>query len=309
MQTSENEPVRLFGRILFASDFSAASQAAFHVALRVCIAFDASLSILHVFEYPRAIASEQRDQILGVDSLKKEALRSLEKLREAARQAGVKCETTMVSGIPSQTILKALSSNKNDMVVLGTSNPRGFERIVFGSTAEAILREASCPVLTAGPRVTNRAMTNQHKSPVVFATDFHHTTTPAIRYAAAFCKATQSPLHCLHVLPQALESGSPTQLVPQIMTEALRHVATENKSAVADAIFTIAYGNDIAEAVSGYARQHGAWLIVLGIQRAPIFTSHVPDHIAYRVITEAPCSVLTIAFASKSHPIQAVACL
>jgi K+-sensing histidine kinase KdpD len=89
----------------------------------------------------------------------------------------------------------------------------------------------------------------------------------------------------------------------------LRHVATENKSAVADAIFTIAYGNDIAKTVSEYARQHGAWLIVIGIQRAPILMSHVPDHIAYRVITEAPCSVLTIAFASKSHTIQAAACL
>jgi len=309
MQTSENEPVRPFGRILFASDFSAASHAAFHVALRVCTAFEASLTILHVFEYPKAIASEQRDQILGVGSFKKDALRSLEKLREASRQAGVRCEMTMVSGIPSRTILKALSSNKNDLVVLGTSNPRGFERIVFGSTAEAILREASCPVLTVGPRVTDRAMPNQQRSPVVFATDFHHTTTHAIRYAAAFCKATQSPLHCLHVLPQGLESGSPTQLVPQIMTEALRHVATENKSAVADSIFTIAYGNDVAKTVSEYARQHGAWLIVLGIQRAPILTSHLPDHITYRVIAEAPCSVLTIAFASKSHPIQAATCL
>ena len=93
------------------------------------------------------------------------------------------------------------------------------------------------------------------------------------------------------------------------MTEALRHVGTENKLAVAPAISTIAYGNDVAKTVSEYARQHGAWLIVLGIQRAPILTSHVPDHIAYRVITEAPCSVLTIAFALKSHPIQAAACL
>ncbi|WP_348268756.1 universal stress protein [Edaphobacter paludis] len=305
MQASENETARTFGRIIFASDFSEAAQAAFPVALRVCTAFKASLSILHVFEYPKAIASERRGQILELDSLKKVALISLERLRTTAKQEGVTCETTMSTGIPSLTILKALSHNKYDLVILGTSDPHGFERIVFGSTAETVLREASCPVLTVGPHVTDQAMQDECKSPVLFATDFDHTTTHAIRYAGVFCKATQSPLHCLHVLPETLESGTPSQIVPQIMTEALHHVAIEKSSADPPAIYSVTYGNDVAKAISEYARQHRAWLIVLGIQRASILASHVPDHIAYRIITESPCSVLTIAYASKLHPHQA----
>lgn len=307
MEAPEKETALTFGRILFASDLSESSQAPFLVALRVCMAFEAALSILHVLEYPEAIASESKSYISELAFHRDDAKISLERLRATAKEQGVTCETTMATGIPSLTILEALSHGKYDLVVLGTSNPHGFERLVFGSTAEAVLRGSSCPVLTVGPQVTGEAMRDEHRNPVVFATDLHRTTTPAIRYAQVFCKATQSPLHCLHILPKTLESVSPNQIVPQIMTEALRHLATENDSTDVPTIYKIAYGNDIAKTISEYARQHRAWLIVLGIQRAPVLASHIPAHIAYRIISDSPCSVVTIAFTSKPHPLQAAA--
>jgi nucleotide-binding universal stress UspA family protein len=309
MRASVNGSAQPFTTILFASDLSAASQATFHVALCVCAAFRASLSILHVFEYPKASASEPRGRIPESGSHKEGALESLERFREEANQAGVRCETIIASGITSLAILKVLSQNKNDLVVLGTSAPHGFERLVFGSTAETVLREATCPVLTVGPHTTNPAMANWTEAPVVFATNFHRTTTHAIRYAATFCKTTRSPLHCLHVLPQALESGSPSQIVPQIMKEALCHIAAENNVETTSDIYTIAYGSDVSKAITEYARQHRARLIVLGIEQSSILASHISTDIAYRIITESLCPVLTIAFASESPPILAAACL
>jgi hypothetical protein len=58
-----------------------------------------------------------------------------------------------------------------------------------------------------------------------------------------------------------------------------------------------------------YARQQKAKLIVLGVRQASMVTSHVPAHIAYRIITEASCPVLTMAFASQPHATLAAACL
>lgn len=299
MRALVHGPAQPFGNILFASDLSAASQAIFHIALCVCTVFRASLSVLHVFEHPKTITSEPRGQILEVGTLREDPLESLEQFREEANQTGVRCETIVASGIASLTILKFLSQNKNDLVVLGTSAPHGFERLVFGSTAEAVLREASCPVLTVGPHATNSAKQNHPEAPIVFATNFHRTTSHAIRYAATCCKATRSPLHCLHVLPQALESGSPSQIVPQIMKEALCHIAAENNVETASDIYTIAYGSDVSRAITEYARQHRARLIVLGIQQSSILASHISTDIVYRIITESPCPVLTIAFASE----------
>ncbi len=309
MQTSTIDPVPSFNKVLLATDFSAASQAAFQTALGVCTAFQASLSILHVFEYADAVPPETGGELLELDSFYQRTRSSLDGLLQVARRAGVTSETIMGSGIPAVTILETITSNAIDLAVLGTNALHGFERLVFGSTAEVVLRKASCPVLTVGPQASNAPRAAQLKSPVVFATDFHLTTTHAICYAAAICKVTRSPLHCLHVLPRTLEGGSRRHITLQIMTEALKHVASESGTTIDPPVCAITYGSEISSAVVDYARQQKAKLIVLGVREASMVASHVPAHIAYRIITEASCPVLTMAFASQPHAALAAACL
>jgi nucleotide-binding universal stress UspA family protein len=309
MQTSTVDSVPSFNKVLLATDFSAASQAAFQTALDVCTAFQASLSILHVFEYANAVPPETGGQLLGFDSFYESARGSLDCLVREARRSGVVCEATMGSGIPSVTIRKTITSNAIDLAILGTNALHGFERLVFGSTAEVVLRKASCPVLTVGPQAANAPRADQIKSPVVFATDFHLITTHAICYAAAICKVTRSPLHCLHVLPRTLEGGSRRHITLQIMTEALKQMANESGTAIDPPVCAITYGSEISNAVVDYARQQKAKLIVLGVRQASIVASHIPAHIAYRIITEAPCPVLTMAFASQHREELAAACL
>jgi nucleotide-binding universal stress UspA family protein len=296
-----------FRNVLLATDFSVASQTAFRVALRVCVELRANLSILHVFEEVYVASPEFVVPRSELDSIYQTNQSRLDSLCEAAQHAGVACETTMVKGIPSRAIMESISAQNIDLVVLGTSALHGFERLVFGSTAEVILREAPCPVLTVGPQVSESAMTSQLEGPVVFATDFHRITSHAIRYAEPFCTASKSPLHYLHVLPRSLESNSPNKIVPMIMTEALHHVAAESGTTIQSPICAVTYGSEISNAVVEYAKQQKAKLIVLGVRRASMLASHVPAHITYRIITEAPCPVLTISFASGQESSQTAA--
>ena len=136
--------------------------------------------------------------------------------------------------------------------------------------------------------------------PIIFATDFDFNTIHAIRYAASFAKMEGSPLHCLHVLPRTLEAGSQTEIVPSIMAEALQQLAAESGVVIDPPTCATTFGSEISYAVVDYARQHEAKMIVLGVRRASLLASHVPEHITYRIITEANCPVLTMAFAS--HP-------
>jgi nucleotide-binding universal stress UspA family protein len=304
MQTSEPS----FNNVLLATDFSAASQAAFQTALGVCTALQASLSILHVFEYANAIPPESGGQLLEFDSFYEEACRSLDGLVQVARQAGIVCHAIMGSGIPSLTILETIASKHIDLAVLGTNALHGFERLIFGSTAEAVLRKASCPVLTVGPQASDDPKAAQLQGPVIFATDFHLTTTQTIRYAASFCKAMDAPLHCLHVLPRTVEGGSRGHIIPQIMTEALQRI-TESDPIAHPPVCAVTYGSEISNAVVDYAKQHKAKLIVLGVRQASMGASHLPAHIAFRIITEAPCPVLTMAFASEHRTTLTAACL
>jgi nucleotide-binding universal stress UspA family protein len=296
-QSPAVSPKITFKKVLLATDLSNGAQLSFRRALGLCASLGATLSILHVFEYT-PIPPETRGESLEQDQFYETAQTSLDELEQVARRAGVICATSIGSGTPSSTILETIDSTEADLVVLGTRGLHGFERLVFGSTAEAVLRKAACPVLTVGPHVLDQAVDSQPEGPIVFVTDFHRTTTCAIRYATFFCKVMGAPLHCLDVHPQPLDGGCQNTNIPQSMIDALQRIAAEYGTSIDPPICAIAHGNEITNTVIEYARQKNAKLIVLGVSQAPTIASQFPAHIAYCIIAEAPCPVLTMAFGS-----------
>jgi nucleotide-binding universal stress UspA family protein len=302
MQSTDQSSIPAFQRLLIATDFSAASQAAFRTALETCLELGASLVILHVFEYNNVASTETGGQMLELQALADQCRNWLETLRLQAADAGVPCETVLEDGVAEATILETIAARKIDLAILGTSALHGFERLVFGSTAESVLRKAPCPVLTVGPQVVHPVGAfSTMTGPIVFATDFHGITIGAIRYAARFAYVTGSPLHCLHVLPRTLETGGEGRIVPGIMSEALKQIAGECGVVLDTPVCATTYGSEVSYAVVDYAKQQKARLIVLGVRQASLLASRLPEHIAYRIITEAPCPVLTMAFGSQPH--------
>jgi nucleotide-binding universal stress UspA family protein len=302
MQTSDARFIPTFERLLISTDFSAASQAASRTALETCLELHARLFILHVFEYANIAPPEAGGQILDLQALGDRCRSSLEMLRQQAADAGVDCETIFEIGIAEATILETITAKKIDLAILGTSALHGFERLVFGSTAEAVLRRATCPVMTVGPQAVHPVGAFSIPwGPIVFATDFHASTIDAIRYAARLSQLTGAPLHCLHVLPRTLEATGESQIVPGIMSEALKRIAGESGLVLDPPICATTYGSEISNAVVDYAKKQEARLIVLGVRQASLLASRLPEHIAYRIITEAPCPVLTMAFGAEAH--------
>jgi nucleotide-binding universal stress UspA family protein len=300
MQTPATDTMPSFQRLLVATDFSSASEAALHSALETCVAVKASLLILHVFEYAEPAPPDTGGLLLESQILREKALEALEEMHQQATQAGVECETILETGIAASIILDVIQEKSIDLAVLGTNALHGFERLVFGSTAEAVLRKSPCPVLTVGPRVAACPKTCRAAGPIIFATDFDFTTIHAIRYAACFSNLNGSPLHCLHVLPRTLEAGAQSAIVPAIMAEALQQLAAESGVVIAPPNCATTFGSEVSHAVVDYAREQKARMIVLGVRQASLLASHVPEHITYRIITEANCPVLTMAFASHA---------
>lgn len=301
METAASESTPSFDRVLIATDFSSASQSAFQTALEVCALVHGSLLVLHVFEKSDVAVPESGGSLLEIQGRQEKCAVSLEELRVQAAAAGVECETVLQEGIASSSILQALEENRIDLAIIGTNAPHGFDRLVFGSTAESVLRKAKCPVLTVGPRVARQAP-KSNTGPVVFATDFEYSTIRAIRYAAYLSNRTSAPLHCVHVLPRTLEGGTQADVVPQIMSEALHQLATESGVVIEPPTCATTFGSEISYAVVDYARQHNARLIVLGVRQASLLASDVPEHITYRIIAEASCPVLTMAYGSAAIP-------
>jgi nucleotide-binding universal stress UspA family protein len=280
--TSHARPA--FQRILFATDFSRASHAAFQPALDLTRLFGATLTILHVFEYADEVSAPDGVELVQMQDLLHDAEARLYGLQREAAQSGAVCDIQIRRGIAPITIEEFIRAEKIDLTILGTNALHGFERLVFGSTAEAVLRRSPAPVLTVGPRA-QPAPISDHQRPIVFATDFH--------------SKTGAPLHCVHVLPRSLEGASNPDVIPHILVEALQHLEASGGVAaedIKDPICAVTFGSEISNAIIDYARQHNAGLIVLGIRQSSFLAAHLPAHIAYRIITEAQCPVFTMAY-------------
>jgi nucleotide-binding universal stress UspA family protein len=57
-------------------------------------------------------------------------------------------ETAIVTGIPFEEILKRADVDQVSCIVMGTQRRSGIDHLLFGSTAERVVRKAICPVVT-----------------------------------------------------------------------------------------------------------------------------------------------------------------
>jgi nucleotide-binding universal stress UspA family protein len=72
----------------------------------------------------------------------------LKKVKDELEEKGFEVKTIMTVGDPKDEILKVAESEKVDLIVVGYHGKGLMERILeMGSTAKAIIRKASCPVL------------------------------------------------------------------------------------------------------------------------------------------------------------------
>ena len=140
-----------FTKILIAIDFSENSDCAFDYALTLATRFDAELTIMHVINEPVDLRGFYVPHI-SFEQLEKEIEESADKMMDtfcsSKLGAFINYKKSIVTGIPYDEITEAASKIGASLIVLGTHGRTGLDRILFGSTAERVVRSASCPVLT-----------------------------------------------------------------------------------------------------------------------------------------------------------------
>jgi nucleotide-binding universal stress UspA family protein len=140
-----------FDTILFATDFSDNSEHAFDYALTLATRFDSRLIIIHVINEPVDLRGFYVPHV-SFDTLEKEIEEGAEKMMQKFCRARVKdftnVKTLTVSGIPYEEILRKADEEKASLIVMGTQGRKGIDHFLFGSTAERVVRNATCPVMT-----------------------------------------------------------------------------------------------------------------------------------------------------------------
>lgn len=140
-----------FKTILFATDFSESSDYAFQYAFALAKKFDARLLLMHVINEPVDLRGFYVPHI-SFEKLEEEIEEGAKKMMEKFCRTHIhdfaNYETLIVPGIPYDEVIKKASENSADLIVLGTHGRTGLDHVLFGSTAEKIVRKSPVPVMT-----------------------------------------------------------------------------------------------------------------------------------------------------------------
>ena len=136
--------------ILFALDISEHADETFEYASTMAVRFDSEIVVMHVIQEQNDLRTYYVPHI-SFDDIDTEVEKAAnEHTENFCRKHGVK-KYCVDKGTPSEKIIEKAKEINASMIVMGTHGRKGFEHFIFGSTAEEIIKNAPCPVLTVRP--------------------------------------------------------------------------------------------------------------------------------------------------------------
>ena len=141
-----------FRNILFATDFFAASSAAFAHAATISDRYHSRLYVAHVVSLePFDLIAPEAAPAMIEKAQDRARQKIIELIGERRAQAGG-FDVLVGDGTVPDVLLDMMRRNDIDLAILGTHGRRAFKKLLLGSIAEEVFRVAPCPVLTIGPR-------------------------------------------------------------------------------------------------------------------------------------------------------------
>ena len=297
----------MFYHILVATDYSEVSRCALAAGLSLAAANDAHLSAIHVahsdwryemLESPPQIEMEGNDE--------QARLRAF--IHESHPERTVNA-VLVKSGSVARAVTTAITDIGADLLVIGTRGRGGLTKVAMGSVAEELLRTASCPVMTIGPKA--KIATSFHA--ILFATDFGRGSTKAIPLAVGLAKLHRAKLILLHMLaPVPMASASLSAFAPAANSgdevqeweqssrkrglRELRDCILPDSGLEQEPEFIV--GTDfLPEGILMAAEKYKADLIVMGANHlgSGRFAAHNPWTAVHEVVRDARCPVVTVA--------------
>lgn len=136
-----------FRRILVAADESAFAARAADVALELARSLGAELAFMHVID-PSLVSAPESGIPAGqlIALAEQDGRRLLAAFSQRASAQPPPLEFIHV-GKPATEIVKAAKDWPADLIVIGCHGRGGVKRVLLGSVAETVMRQAACPVL------------------------------------------------------------------------------------------------------------------------------------------------------------------
>jgi len=282
--------------ILFATDFSPSAQTGLFHAVDLARRYGAVLHTVHVLPHMPFVESAQPDP----EQVELSAHRQLPDFMSSVSLKDVEHKELIEQGEAADVLLRLVGERTIDLIVIGTGGRKGVGKLLLGSVAEQVFRNAECPVLTVGTHATRPGIDGKLQH-ILFATDLGPQSGHALPYAISLAEEHRARLTFLYASPFPLSS-------PEFRPEEPKDVLARGRNRLRalipkgtqlwhepDYMVQFGSGAEIAEIIVKIASQ-SVDMIVLGAKRKwpTTLTKHLGTGMAYKVVCEAPCPVFLV---------------
>ena len=303
--------------VLFATDFSATSEAALPYAAAICRRFGSTLHVAHVISEASLLLMTGGVDYVSMGTIYEDAhTEAKEKVEQiGTRLEGIPLRSWVRHGQVWNSLADIVSENDIDLIVVGTHGRTGLGKLLLGSVAEDILRHAPCAVLTVGPKVEGRAKLppfaakGRDLAPpeleirqILYATNFSRTSLSVVPYAIALAQEFQARLSLIHVIEDYASLGTrPGPIEDGVLR--LKELVPRNAGLQYAPESILEFGEP-AKCIVTAAEEREADLLVLGARSSDelVGATHLPWSTAHKVIAHAKCPVLTVRMEEDSRP-------
>lgn len=141
-------PVARVKNILIATDGSDGMENVYKLTFDIAKNLSAKVFIVYVVDLsPFAGLPEDDVLVRAKAKLYERGWNLLREMKERYKETGVETEAIVEEGLPAERIIRIAKKLKIDMIVMGTTGKSGMDRILIGSVAETVIKNAPCPVL------------------------------------------------------------------------------------------------------------------------------------------------------------------
>ncbi len=257
-----------FDNVLVPIDTSTLSEAAIELAVHSGGDFKTHLYFVFVADVSKYNEFGSIDANMNALKIKTEGKLALENAAKRAEAMGIPYDTILVEGIPWQVISEM--SKEKDMIIMGVTGQGGIAAGRVGTTAEKVIENSYCPVLTI------KSGSSKFDS-ILLPIENEHMA--AIDIALDSAKNIKGKVTVLAVKGK----NDPSALVEKVAARfAAEGINVDTK---------VAQGNPVDVIVS----MSGSYdLVIMGTHKRSMFKKILNGSIAERVMTSAACPVTIV---------------
>lgn len=293
-------------RILCPTDLSTESDEALRYGVALARAYEAKLFLLHCSEaesLPEKNGKKMQSHMnrLFVESLVPHL--GLAAMNELNWEGILRDNVSHIG----RAIVEEAATQQIDLIVM-RSRRRPRSAVLLGSTAEAVCRNAPCPVLVTHPREREWVSMSSGEivlNRVLIAHDFSHDSQTALNYGVSLAQEYQAEVHLMHVLdaegheePELAWSSASTGNAYTFTARKLQDALPKETHLWCKFINVVRCGK-VYEEILTYAKEHEIDLICMGVSGRDWTIGKLLGSNVDRVLRQAPCPVLVAGYRNR----------